>query len=211
MRGEHSKQGAAITAAPGSSPHARGAHSPNDVITELVGIIPACAGSTRKRTQPSPTHWDHPRMRGEHPRQRNSSRWAGGSSPHARGAHLLFTPYSTPVGIIPACAGSTWVQSHISRSMGDHPRMRGEHTIIHDNLRNVVGSSPHARGAPMHSIRPNIPHGIIPACAGSTSPKPAGIILPMDHPRMRGEHKVVLQVGGHCRGLSPHARGAPAL
>ena len=53
--------------------------------------------------------------------------------------------------------------------------------------------------------------GIIPACAGSTTapsePKPA----PRDHPRMCGEHCVVLFHIWTLAGSSPHVRGAPSV
>ena len=94
-----------------------------------VGIIPACAGSTRAMQSPSvlktgssphargaprsglsaaEERWDHPRMRGEH-REGEYFDAAG-------------------TGIIPACAGSTPSVLEIKTAS--------------------AGSSPHARGAP---------------------------------------------------------------
>ena len=48
--------------------------------------------------------------------------------------------------------------------------MRGEHHIKDDFEGTWKGSSPHARGAPLANENPNALTGIIPACAGSTSP-----------------------------------------
>ena len=47
--------------------------------------------------------------------------------------------------------------------------MRGEHSILKNRVDNVVGSSPHARGAHILASMNNVLAGIIPACAGSTN------------------------------------------
>ena len=66
MRGEHIDRMCIFPLTEGSSPHARGAH-PIDLRTILqVGIIPACAGSTRLYKTMQLKGGDHPRMRGEH-------------------------------------------------------------------------------------------------------------------------------------------------
>ena len=139
---------------------------------EPHGIIPACAGSTAICAWTALSAGDHPRMRGEHV--------AGILAKNVLG------------GIIPACAGSTfedWCIANIDRgssphargaltdshgaclTLRDHPRMRGEHAP-------VTGATYTATG-------------IIPACAGSTTPRRDG--------------------RGNGQGSSPHARGAPNL
>ena len=87
MRGEHAANNASRGGVGGSSPHARGALSLQMAEARELGIIPACAGSTRVSARGRAHLGDHPRMRGEH-RGADSGRagWAG-SSPHARGAH----------------------------------------------------------------------------------------------------------------------------
>ena len=72
-----------------------------------LGIIPACAGSTRCRGALRASCGDHPRMRGEHPSALRISAALAGSSPHARGAHGVRHGVGPVAGIIPACAGST--------------------------------------------------------------------------------------------------------
>ncbi len=66
MRGEHGRNTKVAFYGYGSSPHARGA--PVDVDAPLVGlgIIPACAGSTKRGSDSLAARRDHPRMRGEH-------------------------------------------------------------------------------------------------------------------------------------------------
>ena len=71
-------------------------------------------------------------------------------------------------GIIPACAGSTNVDTSTCTYIGDHPRMCGEHSSRKAFLFASMGSSPHVRGARVHQRPPRSRTGIIPACAGST-------------------------------------------
>ena len=77
---------------------------------------------------------------------------------------------------------------------GDHPRLRGEHVWVDVLPAMDKGSSPPARGAPV--LRKGIPGWprIIPACAGSTLPLPLPLHCPTDHPRLRGEHVVVVWI-----------------
>ena len=69
-------------------------------------------------------------MRGEHRYGTARRKQIRGSSPHARGAHLSIALSQSPRGIIPACAGSTVKINAINRTLGDHPRMRGEHKLF---------------------------------------------------------------------------------
>ena len=71
-----------------------------------------------------------------------------------------------------------------------------------------VGSSPHARGALGPRCSAGRHRRLIPACAGSTQQMQTYGSDPRAHPRMRGEHAVVLEGGGGAGGSSPHARGA---
>ena len=107
MRGEHGNVHFVNVAGPGSSPHARGARIRAVTAAPASGIIPACAGSTRFGVLQNQSHWDHPRMRGEHYSKGKTLYKTGGSSPHARGALRRDVGVNCCRGIIPACAGST--------------------------------------------------------------------------------------------------------
>ena len=86
MCGEHTCCVTAKSWAMGSSPHVRGAHAMTGEKTQVYGIIPACAGSTRPNLD-CPRLWgDHPRMYGEHDNQQPDAYRPVGSSPHVRGA-----------------------------------------------------------------------------------------------------------------------------
>ena len=146
MRGEHSWYVGFHEHPVGSSPHARG--TPGIVRHEPVscGIIPACAGNTECDCDGAPCIRDHPRMRGEHYNAVRSACSTQGSSPHARGTQRYRTASAKSAGIIPACAGNTIMRSARLAQRRDHPRMRGEHSVIGQQAQNQQGSSPHARG-----------------------------------------------------------------
>ena len=70
--------------------------------------------------------------------------------------------------IIPAYAGSTPTTPSRSAGVGDHPRIRGEHSAPSGRGATFTGSSPHTRGAPLLPLPSNLLMRIIPAYAGST-------------------------------------------
>ena len=94
-----------------------------------------------------------------------------------------------PVGLIPACAGSTHRSPGPRYITAAHPRMRGEHCRAERGSCLRSGSSPHARGALRYLVLICVSPRLIPACAGSTA--------------------AWFAVTGVETGSSPHARGAP--
>ena len=88
MRGEHLRNLALRESISGSSPHARGAQDKRQANGHMLGIIPACAGSTPPPVRVLAVYWDHPRMRGEHLPKSSAVLKREGSSPHARGARF---------------------------------------------------------------------------------------------------------------------------
>ena len=153
-------------------------------------------------------HRDHPRMCGEHAISCLMASMSAGSSPHVRGAHQIRDVFAGIHGIIPACAGSTssWLSSPSIRR--DHPRMCGEHMPATLIASMSTGSSPHVRGARRWSPKSSELHGIIPACAGSTSSSRRRLWMRGDHPRMCGEHMITGLIDSDAVGSSPHVRGA---
>ena len=147
-------------------------------------------------------------MRGEHRVKKQGGKPEKGSSPHARGALQRENVVEKQLGIIPACAGSTMTLGTPMVGVGDHPRMRGEHTACTAPSLTRGGSSPHARGALCPLCGWGTLPGIIPACAGSTSCRATTTSRRRDHPRMRGEHTKSGLSGMVLPGSSPHARGA---
>ena len=85
--------------------------------------------------------------------------------------------------------------------------MRGEKGREQQRDGDDVGSPPHARGKEDSPELNKIYRGITPACAGKRLYTMRVMTSDRDHPRMRGEKKVVL-IARECeRGSPPHARG----
>ena len=209
MRGEHSHGFQPCHSKQGSPPHARGARVPAQSAVNGRGITPACAGSTRTWAARDDPARDHPRMRGEHEKERADLLERRGSPPHARGARISQERDTGPRWITPACAGSTPLWSAAITPARDHPRMRGEHGDVPASSCHCLGSPPHARGAPPEAWPGRRGSGITPACAGSTCHGAIVCQLGTDHPRMRGEHSYATTPHPIHGGSPPHARGAP--
>ena len=127
IRGEHGIMGTIGVMGSGSSPHTRGARPRPVGRRRRARIIPAYAGSTRRRPARSAATPDHPRIRGEHLYEVYCYREIGGSSPHTRGARSPYSSTCGPPRIIPAYAGSTSGSGSLPDAPSDHPRIRGEH------------------------------------------------------------------------------------
>ena len=152
-----------------------------------------------------------------------------GSSPHTRGAPCPIDPYLHAVRIIPAYAGCTWGQHRRRLGRSDHPRIRGVHCPLCAGLGELIGSSPHTRGAlgeepflegvggdhprirGVHSGRImslESQSGSSPHTRGARTATGVSGRRAADHPRIRGVH-TVLEPGAHALfGSSPHTRGA---
>ena len=212
IRGEHPVRRVIRDRRAGSSPHTRGAPLRSGFDPHGRGIIPAYAGSTRRRHHCRCPSRDHPRIRGEHDPASGLVECTNrpGSSPHTRGARDVDSSHEVGVGIIPAYAGSTLTTSSFSLCVWDHPRIRGEHiSLVRIPVRSR-GSSPHTRGARVAGGLRRIRAGIIPAYAGSTPSSSAPCPASQDHPRIRGEHLHECYNSDGEAGSSPHTRGARA-
>ncbi|SAI49135.1 Domain of uncharacterised function (DUF2825) [Bordetella ansorpii] len=137
--------------------------------------------------------------------RRNSP--GGGSSPHARGTHALGRVVLRLGRFIPACAGNTSKRIRVPRIRTVHPRMRGEHSFTRRAWRWMLGSSPHARGTLTTVPLFQQQRRFIPACAGNTPAAMSPMRRDSVHPRMRGEHRSLVNTRSPGRGSSPHARG----
>ena len=208
IRGEHTRSSTRPTEKSGSSPHTRGARRARQPGALDRRIIPAYAGSTPASPTGSSPGRDHPRIRGEHYGHLSVLRDNVGSSPHTRGAHVGGGRSRLVERIIPAYAGSTMLLPIVTKVTGDHPRIRGEHSLVHTDNILKPGSSPHTRGAPILSYNAPWTIGIIPAYAGSTRSSLGTRSTGSDHPRIRGEHNPHLDTAKGSGGSSPHTRGA---
>ncbi|ERH20063.1 hypothetical protein HMPREF0043_00192 [Actinobaculum sp. oral taxon 183 str. F0552] len=194
IRGEHRSAGVSGALDCGSSPHTRGARYREIGFETIDRIIPAYAGSTRWAATCCRAWPDHPRIRGEHAATKDPGARMAGSSPHTRGARRRHPPPPDAGWIIPAYAGSTSLGCSGSGLRPDHPRIRGEHVSPSSRMATARGSSPHTRGAPATATSTIVRSRIIPAYAGSTDSKECPSAPIRDHPRIRGEHRMLWAV-----------------
>ena len=152
------------------------------------GLIPACAGSTDGVQAIRVQDGAHPRLCGEHLIQVTHSESVAGSSPPVRGALPARMGQHRYLGLIPACAGSTFGHMLVRENDRAHPRPCGEH--VDDNFLAPLssGSSPPVRGA-LGVYPPRMARsGLIPARAGSTQMIMSSTPVGGAHPRPCGEH-----------------------
>ena len=147
LRGEHKPVSNRSWCGNGSSPPTRGARLILAPPLWMMRIIPAYAGSTLKLAHSVPAISDHPRLRGEHARNKQGTERGYGSSPPTRGALALTHACCALRRIIPAYAGSTPSISERRSPISDHPRLRGEHIHETPSTTTGTGSSPPTRGA----------------------------------------------------------------
>ncbi len=170
-------------------------------------ITPACAGRTKCGEPDRRGAADHPRVRGENLTEGVPFRYLDGSPPRARGEHQQRITHRRRVRITPACAGRTYRRTVHGAGGWDHPRVRGENDDTHGRVQPQRGSPPRARGELGCPRLPIHLWGITPACAGRTViPSPRTDRSP-DHPRVRGENPVIVQVTVAGLGSPPRARG----
>ena len=206
--GEHGGLAGDVQPKLGSSPRMRGALTVMVRARPVMRIIPAYAGSTRRRWQGDGFRRDHPRVCGEHNMvQFVPFSWTG-SSPRMRGAPLPPRQGPQVPGIIPAYAGSTFRCRRSRSAPTDHPRVCGEHASWSRCPMAGTGSSPRMRGAPGAGSGSRTQEGIIPAYAGSTISSQLSNPYSEDHPRVCGEHMMTHHGTNPCCGSSPRMRGA---
>ena len=152
---------------------------------------------------------DHPRSRGEYPSLAIRSHAMAGSSPLSRGIRFPGDPGQGAFRIIPALAGNTHARLQRPRHSADHPRSRGEYYVVEQVMQWAAGSSPLSRGIHEPGMPAPVIVGIIPALAGNTAATHAPSSTSRDHPRSRGEYRVILVGGVGQGGSSPLSRGIP--
>ena len=172
-------------------PRIRGEHRLADLIDPTCeGIIPAYAGSTLSSLSSMLFSKDHPRIRGEHDdlnpvvvlscgiipayagstlKRQSIMPFFLGSSPHTRGAPSC--------GV--ACIGT----------LGDHPRIRGEHIKMDEGKAAQLGIIPAYAGSTRSGRRDAIrSRGSSPHTRGAPRNVTIACATVKDHPRIRGEH-----------------------
>ena len=127
-RGEHDTGVDVLQGFGGSSPLARGTQDRARHGRAHHRFIPAGAGNTYSSQRSRSLSAVHPRWRGEHLTVLGSPSMRSGSSPLARGTHIVVDPHIPSMRFIPAGAGNTAMASSAAARVPVHPRWRGEHS-----------------------------------------------------------------------------------
>ena len=109
----------------------------------------------------------------------------------------------------PACVGNTAEQFFKADRIGVHPRVCGEHGCSPGGRLVEVGSSPRVRGTRQWRRSARSFARFIPACAGNTIPGPGKPRKMLVHPRVCGEHLMLILLPPLLIGSSPRVRGTP--
>ena len=188
--GNHRSSGAAFSEPAGSPPRVREPPGAGLCNGDVLGITPACAGTTCRDGGARRGDRDHPRVCGNHAQGRKGRTRGVGSPPRVR-EPLLDRLLAVPVRrITPACAGTTSLMLKSAVAGGDHPRVCGNHSPARPSFVEVVGSPPRVREPLAERDFSGKALGITPACAGTTALTAEMNALLRDHPRVCGNHIV---------------------
>ena len=199
--------GSRPTSCPGSSPLTRGKQVVPRRQRQRRGLIPAHAGKTLGDHVVETLHRAHPRSRGENRGGYSLEAPPSGSSPLTRGKPRWGWFHLEQFGLIPAHAGKTSRYGAVRRSLGAHPRSRGENNTRRTSPRARRGSSPLTRGKPSFVTAMSARLGLIPAHAGKTVKPRSRIAWLKAHPRSRGENTDEQAARAGDAGSSPLTRG----
>ncbi len=193
--------------ADGSSPRTRGTLFRIFCADGPTRFIPAYAGNTYFLNRMAYGNTVHPRVRGEHEKNKTTSVKYRGSSPRTRGTRADRPVGQVPRRFIPAYAGNTAARQTAACVRPVHPRVRGEHEIAIGAAGESCGSSPRTRGTQEIEWRDSCVFGFIPAYAGNTVVSSIILTRSAVHPRVRGEHDAYRRQLGLANGSSPRTRG----
>ena len=153
----------------GSPPRMRGIGVVDVLVSEPLGITPACAGKSLWSPLLLILAEDHPRVCGEKDLELYRIMTTKGSPPRVRGKAGAAGPCTGGAGITPACAGKSCPPQAPTFTRQDHPRACGEKGLLCPAVHLHGGSPPRVRGK---AERVNVPRRfgrITPAYAGKSS------------------------------------------
>ncbi len=140
-----------------------------------------------------------------------SSLTDAGLSPLARGTHISEQKTKPQPRFIPAGAGNTYIRAKNKATATVYPRWRGEHIYQSKKQSHSHGLSPLARGTHISEQKTKPQPRFIPAGAGNTIKKLFCVSFRSVYPRWHGEHFYSVNNRSLIVGLSPLARGTPAV
>ena len=187
VRGDVPAEWSSKSPSSGSPPRARGRPLVAVDVECLIGLTPACAGTSLRRPSWYTAGRAHPRVRGDVYVGDGQPTRKGGSPPRARGRRR--------------CPPRRGAQHRA------HPRVRGDVPVTTFRKVSLLGSPPRARGRPGVAAAGADGAGLTPACAGTSAPGCWSSLPGWAHPRVRGDVKPAVFAAWVFRGSPPRARG----
>ena len=157
------------------------------LVSEPLGITPACAGKSLWSPLLLILAEDHPRVCGEKDLELYRIMTTKGSPPRVRGKAGAAGPCTGGAGITPACAGKSCPPQAPTFTRQDHPRACGEKGLLCPAVHLHGGSPPRVRGKAIHHQHRHSPGRSTPAYAGKSSRAKMELSRNQDHPRVCGE------------------------
>ncbi|VEH09349.1 Domain of uncharacterised function (DUF2825) [Corynebacterium kutscheri] len=154
---------------------------------------------------------EHPRSRGDNACRYQHGSLGTGTSPLARGQHLVAAAKENGNRNIPARAGTTTPTASKASAIPEHPRSRGDNSFRVWGKKQSWGTSPLARGQPNNGFTTLVLMRNIPVRAGTTDWETVGILSEGEHPRSRGDNRRITDQDVADAGTSPLARGQPCV
>ena len=146
-------------------------------------------------------------MCGEQPEAIPDLNLAYESPPRVRGTATPGSAAPWAWRITPACAGNSSIAKIELDKRKDHPRVCGEQLSPGYPLPLRRGSPPRVRGTAFFANRSKYASRITPACAGNRPSMAPSENTVRDHPRVCGEQKMNIHIGGMQLGSPPRVRG----
>ena len=128
--GNHARPSFPSFSGRGSPPRVREPPAIPVRIARRIGITPACAGTTASGSRAGIRAEDHPRVCGNHHQNTMRAVVCQGSPPRVREPQEAGREEHAPLGITPACAGTTHESGPQPYHLQDHPRVCGNHFVI---------------------------------------------------------------------------------
>ena len=162
-----------------------------------------------RRRYRQPLAQDHPRIRGNSFVPDKSTVDPSGSPPHTREQLVAIHNTVIDAGITPAYAGTALFSEFRDSFSEDHPRIRGNSFDVDSHAFDNTGSPPHTREQRLTPKRPQNIRRITPAYAGTASRLSLMLLVPEDHPRIRGNSSQIFLKTESIGGSPPHTREQP--
>ena len=170
----------------------RGSLGQSVKVVTIIGITPACAGTTGCGSTTDARPAIQPRVCGDYRVHLDLHRDESDTTPRVRGLRIGRITGLCPCRYNPACAGTTHGSGRAGRSSSIQPRVCGDYAIPAEKVARIADTTPRVRG--LHLCRTSLQRRqrYNPACAGTTCIAIDGIVVLSIQPRVCGDYSYMI-------------------